>query len=1116
MPEATERVIKLAKRATTIDGASELFGRHFLAGALADKEARALLAEKYSVSEVRIPSALDLLVAGMPQAPEVTIQIPLAPEFRTVFQSLYQARGGFPPLVELLEAVVSLEEPEVRSFVAANSGSPPVEHRVRPPASPETHLGQLSEEVTALRNELSRKVIGQRSAVQQVADGLFVSQLSHARETDAPRAVLLFLGPPGVGKTYTAQLIAEHLCGEASEAFLRLDMSGYADPDAHRMLVGFEPSYRGARPGLLTEHLEQHPQSVILIDEIEKANRNVHNLFLQILDRGQLEDKYHKRNVSFGRSVIVFTTNLGQDLYQNVGRGAAASGGGVSRAAVLEALRSAVDPRIGLPVLTPELCSRLAKGSPILFNHLEPQDLERIARASIEELSLEFEQQMGVRLQVPDERSVTLMLLSLGPDLDARTITTGVPSMLKDAFRDVVTGHRDTLFGSDNVFDRVSTMSVELPKGGERGFFDAMHEGGRRVLVVTDRSVEQLGVDRHPDYQWATAESGPAAIEQIRHQGCEFVLVDVDLHGNRDLGHGTAAMQALRRIRTACPEVPVWLLAESDGDQVSRAGSLERMVIAGGAKGHLHGPVASWPTGEACPLEPVRTQMLRERRIRELFATRQRVRFTWDVALPDSPKDGSIVLRPKDVHQETVVASKDLAARLTFTGIPAERFEQVAGAIEAKRRLQEVVSWMRHPEAIRSLGVDLPTGVLLEGPPGNGKTLLARATAGEAQLPFFAANATDFSSKYVGESEANVRELFERAAAYAPSILFIDEIDAIGARRSMSQSGVHDALLTQLLVSMDGFNKRERPVFFLAATNRADLLDPALKRPGRFDNVITIDELNHAARRCLLEIKTRKTPLAADASLDEVARITWGLSGAQLTQVIKEAAILAFRQAKDGADDVAVGMQHFLDAVTNVRFGLSKEGPGPSEGDLRMTAYHEASHALIGELERPGSVHQATILPRGRALGFVESAPEDPYHSHTLAELRGRMRVALAGRCGEGMVFGEQNATAGCSQDLETATRIASLAVARFGMSEELGPVSVPLLEEILPRSSAPERAARAVEAMVRAEDQTVRSMLEEHREALHELAELLMREETVPGETIARIVRGAPVPHEV
>lgn len=1110
MSVTTQCVVDAAKRAARTEASDALLTRHFVIAVLADDGARAALGRQLlDGAEVAVPPALAETVARTAAAPEVTDKIPLGPGIKEPFQRLYRLHDGMPPLEVLLSMLLQLQDEAVEAVLAAN---PSLElEGPDDPRRPHSNLGRLMEEINALQNTLSSRVIGQNQAIQQIADAVFQAKIYGRQNTDTPRAVLLFLGPPGVGKTYTAQLIAEAMGGEDEQSFLQLDMSGYADRESYRMLIGFEPSYQGARPGLLTAHVKEHPNSVILVDEVEKANRTVHNLFLQILDRGMLEDKNTQENVSFGGTVLIITTNLGKDLYQSPNQSGFLSQFPISRPAVFEAMSNARDPQTGLVALTPELCSRLAKGYPILFNHLTPVDLEEIARLAVGELALEFEGQLGLHVTPPDDRLLTLMVLRLGPDLDARALTSGIPLMVKDAFREVLTQHRDELFREADTFDRVRTLAMVLPEGPEREFFQRLHEGGRRVMMITDRSLEETVTGRFGEFDWCFATDGRAALEALRHKPVDFVLLDLDLGEDEGLAGATCATRELRRIRAAHPDLAVYLYCDRDVSAHPDPAFTGRIVDSGGARGFLAGPIANWQVGESSPLENIRRILLRECYLREMFRTRQTVHFDWsiEIGFDEDGKEGVITLSPNDIHPQTVVASKDRTARLSFTGIPAERFENVAGAREAKRRLKEIIGWMRNPESLRALGIDLPAGIMLEGPPGNGKTLLARATAGEANLPFFAVAATDFASKWVGQSEENIRELFERAATYAPSILFIDEIDAIGAARSAAHSsGVGDSMLNQLLVCMDGFTSRDRPVFFLAATNRADLLDPALKRPGRFDLVITIEDLDVEARRELLGIASRDLPLAADVDLDGIARASMGMSGAQLAQVIKEAAILTLREQDpgDSAAEIEVRMEHLREALTNVRHGLRREGPAPAEEEIRRTAYHEAGHALISELERPGSVHQATVLPRGRALGFVESLPTSEYESLTAADVRSRIRVALAGRGAELQVFGCDEVSAGCSQDLEMATQLAALAVTRFGMSSTLGPVSFRILEQLIPGSGAADRARMEVEKILREEEGRVAAMLEERREALEQITELLVTTETAAGSEIAAL----------
>ncbi|HUT55331.1 MAG TPA: AAA family ATPase [bacterium] len=992
MAQATERIIALAKRAARAEGSAELGARHFLIAACLDAEARSYVGKELNGgAEPALPQGWRAAVARVAGEPAVADKIPLGAGFKELFQELYSSRRGFPPFSVLIRRLLLASDPAVDEFKEANPG-------LKAAAGPETlrplsRLGRLVDEVSALRNKLLSRVIGQAKAIERIADALFAAGLYPAESLGPPRGSLLFLGPPGVGKNFAAELIGESLCADDPEGFLRLDMSAYSDPSAHRLLTGFEPSFAGARPGLLTGHVSDHPAAVVLVENLEQAHASAQSLFARVLDSGMVEDKFLKKKIPFGKTVFIFSTGLGGESYEAEGRaGAGAAGAGP---AALAMLREARDPLSGQPAILPELCSKLARCFPAVFRPLPAGRLKDVARHAVDELDLEFLRRLGIRVTVSDPRLLTLLLLRLGPDLDACGLAAGVPRIIKDGFRDALIRHRSGLTDGDSAFERLKSLELRPPEGEAGEFFKHIDEN-----------------------------DGPP-------------------------GAGPEGTEARRRDRF----------------------------------------VESW------------------------FRSRKAVSFEWSSELKFEDKRGVIILRPANIVVRTAVSGRDLGARLSMSGVPTERFSAVAGAGEAKRRLREIIQWMRAPETIRSLGVDLPTGILLEGPSGNGKTLLARAVAGEAGLPFFAANATDFASKWVGESERNVRELFERAAAYAPSILFLDELDAIGSRRDLESSAVHDQVLTQLLVCMDGFARRERPVFFLAATNRADLLDPALKRPGRFDYVIFIGDLDLGARAELLRLKTAAIPLAPDVDLAALARACWGFSGAMLAQAAKEAAVLAFRDAPAGSvpggtgpGGIRAGMKHFREAVTNVRHGLARDGARPTGDDLRLTAYHEAGHALIAESGRPGSVTQATVLPRGRALGLVDSLPEGEDHAWTMRDLLLRVRVALAGRCAEIIAFGEDMVSAGSCRDLETATRAAALAVTRFGMSREIGPLSLPELERALPGSGAGERAGREVERMVREQEKAVLATLGANRAALDELAELLMERETVDGAEVARV----------
>jgi cell division protease FtsH len=425
-------------------------------------------------------------------------------------------------------------------------------------------------------------------------------------------------------------------------------------------------------------------------------------------------------------------------------------------------------------------------------------------------------------------------------------------------------------------------------------------------------------------------------------------------------------------------------------------------------------------------------------------------------------------------------------------------FDDVAGIDEVEAEINEVVDFLRNHDKYRRLGARAPKGVLLAGPPGTGKTLLARATAGEANVPFFSASASEFIEMIVGVGASRVRELFSEARKVAPAIVFIDEIDTIGRARGGARSvGGHDEreqTLNQILTEMDGFSGHEG-VVVLAATNRPDVLDPALLRPGRFDRTIIVHPPDHKGREAILQVHTRKIPLAADVNLDQVAASTPGMTGADLANLVDEAALTAARRGRD-----SVLQRDMMEALEKVQLGTARNLVIP-EKDRRRTAYHEAGHALLGMLQ-PGAdpVRKVSIIPRGRALGVTLSTPERDRYGYEEPYLRGRIIGALGGMAAEQEIFGV--ITTGAESDLEVVTRIARSMVGRWGMSERIGKLSV------LPAEGDPRMAGvsddllNAVDVEVRRITdecyEEARRVLRENRSKLDRIVEQLMARETL------------------
>jgi len=455
-------------------------------------------------------------------------------------------------------------------------------------------------------------------------------------------------------------------------------------------------------------------------------------------------------------------------------------------------------------------------------------------------------------------------------------------------------------------------------------------------------------------------------------------------------------------------------------------------------------------------------------------------------------------------------------AKLLAGDRPKVTFSDVAGADEAKQELQEIIEFLKDPAKFQKLGGKIPKGALLLGAPGTGKTLLAKAVAGEAGVPFFSMSGSDFVEMFVGVGASRVRDLFDQGKKDAPCIIFIDEIDAVGRHRGAGLGGGHDEreqTLNQLLVEMDGFESNEG-VILLAATNRPDVLDPALLRPGRFDRQIVVDTPDVRGREGILKVHTRKIPLAEDVDLSILARCTPGLSGADLANMVNEAALLGARR-----NHTKVTMQDFEDAKDKVMMGTERRSLVISEEEKRTTSYHESGHALIGKLV-PGSdpVHKMTIIPRGLALGVTHYLPIDEKHTYSKKYLETKLLHILGGRVAERLVFDEL--TTGAGNDIERATELARKMVCEWGMSERLGPLTFGKKEEqiFLGREIATHRdysedTAQEIDKEVRrivgeAEEKTTQ-LLSANLDKLHLLANALLEKEILDGEEIDKILRG-------
>ncbi len=451
-------------------------------------------------------------------------------------------------------------------------------------------------------------------------------------------------------------------------------------------------------------------------------------------------------------------------------------------------------------------------------------------------------------------------------------------------------------------------------------------------------------------------------------------------------------------------------------------------------------------------------------------------------------------------------------------------FADVAGADEAKQELEEIIDFLKDPAKFQRLGGKIPRGVLMVGPPGTGKTLLARAVAGEADVPFFSISGSDFVEMFVGVGASRVRDMFAQAKKNAPCLLFIDEIDAVGRHRGAGLGGGNDEreqTLNQLLVEMDGFEDKEN-VIVIAATNRPDVLDPALLRPGRFDRQVTVTNPDKKGREEILKVHVKKVPLAKDVNLSVIARGTPGFSGADLANLVNEAALLAARKNK-----TKVTSKDFDEAKDKVLMGAERKSMAMDDNEKKLTAYHEAGHAICSLfVEETDPIHKATIIPRGRALGMVQQLPEKDQYSYSKTKMLSRLIIMMGGRVAEELKFGPKKVTSGASSDIAAATNLARSMVTEWGMSDKLGPVlyaentgEVFLGKSVTQSRNMSEETAKLVDEEIKTlvvnAYKEATKLLTEHKADWEKLSEALIEYETLSGDEIKDLLAGKEISKE-
>lgn len=986
---------------------------------------------------------------------------------------------------------------KVPDFLKTDTTAPDNDKKDKYPDLPDTSskdcFSKLREKYKKLRNDLLAVVQGQEQAILKFVQGYNQGELLESVEKrDSPKAHFFFFGPPGTGKTLLANTAAKSL-GIPYKVF---NMSGYLSYDSQIELTGTSKQYKTSTPGSLTGFVHDNPECVLIFDEFEKAHINIIRLFLQILGTGTLRDASIEKDVDFSKAIIIFTSNVGKTLYDEAS---------IKPSSIpLKVLISALEEE-----LPPEICSRLGTGNVIMFNHLGIRKLAGLAERGFENVAENIRKAYGMDVTFSDKIPM-LFLFQYGSGADARIAGSQSEIFLKNEIYNLIDRESYLADISNIHFD---VRWKDAPADIQELF---KNETVSNILVFCgddlkkyfDKTIEKYGGHISVHYVSDFAEAKKALEEQITAVFIDplFTAADSIDRSVNVFDHPSESNDFFRELTDMKTDMPVFILenrdirifTDAEKNLFLQEGAFDVIYAQGDGYESFSGKIM---------------QILEELYMEDRHQSFSGKGFALDYkSRPEKNSEvGRVEILFYDLKKIAAVDATNRDMVLSASEKPDIRFSDVIGAGNAKDELGYFINFLKNPKSYVLSGRKPPKGVLLYGPPGTGKTMLAKAMAGESEVAFLQTSASEFKNKYVGESEANIRRIFSTARKYAPAVIFIDEIDAIGKKRTGSEiTSIEESMLNALLTEMDGFDppNLKRPVFVLAATNFgvsghggsvSAELDEALLR--RFDNKIYVDLPNKDERQEYIEHIINKNPDFYNVSSEAVENLadrTTGQSLAILQNIIE----LSIRNAqkKDAVVDDGIIMTAFEDYMYGERKEFSPEY-------YRGVAVHEVGHAWVSYKcgEKPSYI---TIESRGNFGGYMQKASSEDTAQYTKDELLGKIRSALAGRAAEIVFFGKEKAVnTGASSDLEHATNIAFSIVGRYGMSDDDGMVVLGK-KDILASELAGDYVSK-VNVLLKQEFDRAVEVITEGKEVIEKVAQELEKENHMTGARFEEIVKG-------